>query len=150
MEVGNICSVSVFFVRVGSQIRKIQTSPPLGEQDQSNALPQGQQRQSNPHPHALPPFPHQLYIDRCITRVDSSSIAARRITDGRNVYRDSSQFKLANALMGDDSDQEIRGQGTELNHVDWRQGILMNAGDHAEAEEATLRPEPTAESNPKK
>ena len=23
---------------------------PLGEQDQSNALPQGQQRQSNPHP----------------------------------------------------------------------------------------------------
>ena len=30
--------------------RKIQISPPLGEQDQSNALPQGQQRQSNPHP----------------------------------------------------------------------------------------------------
>ena len=30
--------------------RKIQISPPLGEQDQSNALLQGQQRPSNPHP----------------------------------------------------------------------------------------------------
>ena len=30
--------------------RKIQISPPLGEQDQSNALPKGQQRQTNPHP----------------------------------------------------------------------------------------------------
>ena len=56
---GNIYSVSVSFVRVGSQIhphvgqRKIQMSPPPGEQDWSNALPQGQQRQSNPHP--MPP-----------------------------------------------------------------------------------------------
>ena len=49
---GNICSVSVFFVRVGSQI-----SPPPGEQDQLNALPQGQQRQSNPHPMPCPPPP---------------------------------------------------------------------------------------------
>ena len=43
MEEGNICSVSVFFVRVGIQISpgpaKIQISPPLGEPDQSNALP---------------------------------------------------------------------------------------------------------------
>ena len=36
--------------------RKIQIFPPPGEQDQSNALPQGQQRQSNPHPiPCLPP-----------------------------------------------------------------------------------------------
>ena len=66
---GNICSVSVSFVRVGSQIfarwaKKDQISPPPGEQDQSNALPQGQQRQSNPHPM---PCPRRLYIDRCIT-----------------------------------------------------------------------------------
>ena len=51
--------------------RKIQISPPLGEQDQSNALPQGQQRQSNPHP--MPCLPHspaslcRHIIDRCIT-----------------------------------------------------------------------------------
>ena len=60
VEVGNICSVSVFFVRVGSQISpcraKKDSNPPLGEEDQSNALPQGQQRQSNPHP--MPCLPH--------------------------------------------------------------------------------------------
>ena len=72
VEAGNICSVSLFFVRVVSQIsprraKKIQISPPLGEQDQLNALPQGQQRQSNPHPMPCPPRPRRLYIDRCIT-----------------------------------------------------------------------------------
>ena len=55
-----------------------------------------------------------------VTRVDGSSIVARRITDGRNVCQDSSQFKLANTLIGDDSDQEIRGQGTQSNLADWR------------------------------
>ena len=66
---GNICSVSVSFVRVGSQIhphvgrRKIQISPPPGEQDWLNAaLPQGQQRQSNPHSMpCLPPPPPALH-----------------------------------------------------------------------------------------
>ena len=38
--------------------RKIQISPPPGKQDQLNALPQGQQRQANPHPMpCLPPPP---------------------------------------------------------------------------------------------
>ena len=55
---------AVKYLHVGR--RKIQISPPPGEQDQSNALPQGQQRQSNPHPMpCLPPRRH--YIDRCIT-----------------------------------------------------------------------------------
>ena len=45
---------AVKYLHVGR--RKIQISPPLGEQDQSNALPQGQQKQSNPHPlPCLPP-----------------------------------------------------------------------------------------------
>ena len=39
--------------------RKIQISPPLGEQDQSNTLTQGQQRQSNPHPMPCPSPPRQ-------------------------------------------------------------------------------------------
>ena len=69
VEVGNICSVSVFFVRVGSQIsqlraKKDQISPLVGEQDQSNALPQGQQRQSNP--------PRRHNIDRCITNMQGN------------------------------------------------------------------------------
>ena len=42
---------AVKYLHVGR--RKIQISPPLGEQDQSNALPQGQQRQSNPHPRTV-------------------------------------------------------------------------------------------------
>ena len=47
---------AVKYLHVGR--RKIQISPPLGEQDQSNALLQGQQRQSNPHPMPyLPPPP---------------------------------------------------------------------------------------------
>ena len=48
--------------------RKIKISPPPGEQDWSNALPQGQQRQSNPHPMPClpPPPPNRLYIDRYI------------------------------------------------------------------------------------
>ena len=62
VEAGNICSVTVSFVRVGSQLtprrtRKDSKSPPLGEQDQSNAPPQGRQRQSNPHPIPCPLHP---------------------------------------------------------------------------------------------
>ena len=54
---------AVKYLHVGR--RKIQISLPPGEQDQSNALPQEQQRQSNPHPMpCLPPAGH--YIDRCI------------------------------------------------------------------------------------
>ena len=40
--------------------------PPLGEQDPSNALPQGQQGQSNPHPCPVsPPPPRRHDIDWC-------------------------------------------------------------------------------------
>jgi len=45
---------AVKYLHVGR--RKIQISPPLGEQDQSNALPQGQQKQSNPHPMPCPMY----------------------------------------------------------------------------------------------
>ena len=39
-----------------------------------------------------------------------------------------SQFKLANALIENDPAQEIRDQGTESDHADWRQDIFLNAG----------------------
>ena len=39
-----------------------------------------------------------------------------------------SQFKLANALIENDPAQEIRDQGTESDHADWRQDIFINAG----------------------
>ena len=41
-----------------------------------------------------------------VTRTYGSSIAARRITDGREVYRESSQFKIANALIQDNTSEE--------------------------------------------
>ena len=53
-----------------SRQSNISTSGEPGEQDQSNALPQGQQRQSNPHPMPCLP-PRRLYIERCIMRKNS-------------------------------------------------------------------------------
>ena len=60
----------------------------------------------------------QSYIVQC----------TRRITDGRDMYQDASQFKLANALIENDPAQEIRDQGTESDHADWRQDIFINPG----------------------
>ena len=62
---------AVKYLHVGR--RKIQISPPLGEQDQSNALPQDQQRQSNPHPMPClaPTPPHRHDIDRCIKLISA-------------------------------------------------------------------------------
>ena len=73
---------AVKYLHVGR--RKIQISPPLGEQDQSNALPQGQQRQSNPHPMPCSPRPlRRLYIDRCIKieRSNERAQTARILVD---------------------------------------------------------------------
>ena len=44
---------AVKYLHVGR--RKIQISPPPGEQDKSNALPQGQQKTTKSPPYALPP-----------------------------------------------------------------------------------------------
>ena len=42
-----------------------------------------------------------------VTRVDGSSIASRRIKDGREVYRDASQYKQANMLIEDHEPRKI-------------------------------------------
>ena len=65
---------AVKYLHVGR--RKIQISPPPGEQDQLNALTQGQQRQSNPHPMPCPPPPRRLYIDRCIRMLEIRLVQA--------------------------------------------------------------------------
>ena len=36
------------------------------------------------------------------------------------MYQDASQFKLANTMIENDPTQEIRDQGTESDHADWR------------------------------
>ena len=58
-----------------------------------------------------------------VIKNSGSAITARRITDGREVQRDASQFKLANVLMYQENVDES-GQSE-----DWRETLLMGAGD---------------------
>jgi len=60
-----------------------------------------------------------------VIRISGSTITARRVIDGREVTRDSSQFKLANALMHEES---AKGRDSE----DWREELLMNYGSPSE------------------
>ena len=80
MEAGNICSVSVFFVRVGSQIsprraKKDSDIPSSGRTRSLKCPTPGTTKTIKSPPHALPsppppppPPPRRLYIDRCITQ----------------------------------------------------------------------------------
>ena len=75
--------------------RKIQISPPLGEQGQSYALPQGQQKQSNPHPMPclpLPPPPSITLIGALAGR--SSDTARSRNQSDCRIWRISLARKL--------------------------------------------------------
>ena len=70
LEVGNICSVSVFFVRVGSQIslrraKKDSNIPSPGRTRSVKCPTPGPTKTFKSLPHALPPRRHN--IDRCIT-----------------------------------------------------------------------------------
>ena len=56
-----------------------------------------------------------------VIRISGSTITARRVTDGREITRDSSQFKLANAIMHEEG---AKGGDSE----DWREKLLMNYG----------------------
>ncbi|CAH3177126.1 unnamed protein product [Porites lobata] len=58
-----------------------------------------------------------------VIKISGSATTARRITDGREVQRDASQFKLANVLMYQENVDES-GQSE-----DWRETLLMGAGD---------------------
>ena len=69
------------------------------------------------------PFEPAFYV---IIKINGSSVTVRRITDGWEVCRDSTHFKLANSIMN------IREEdNTEVNHKsnqsDCRESILMNA-----------------------
>ena len=58
-----------------------------------------------------------------VIKISGSAIIARRITDGREVQRDASQFKLANVFIYQESVNE--GGQSE----DWRETLLMGMGD---------------------
>lgn len=56
-----------------------------------------------------------------VIKISGSTITARRVTDGREICRDSSQFKLANAIMHEEG---ANGGNSE----DWKETLLMNSG----------------------
>ena len=65
------------------------------------------------------PFEPVFYT---VIKINGSAITARRVTDGREVRQDASQFKLANVLMYQENvDQSGQSE-------DWRKRILMGAG----------------------
>ncbi|KAK2547614.1 Uncharacterized protein P5673_032352 [Acropora cervicornis] len=58
-----------------------------------------------------------------VIKISGSAITARRITDGGEVRRDASQFKLANILMyQENADDSGQSEG-------WRETLLMGVGD---------------------
>lgn len=65
-----------------------------------------------------------------IYRIDGSSIAARRITDGKEIYRDSSHMKLANMLTEESHLQRTDG----LDQEDWREEILAETPEETQYE----------------
>lgn len=82
-----------------------------------------------------------------VTRTDGSSIVARRITDGREVYRDASQFKLANALIQDNTSEERDDREEEPTSEDWRKKTLLNANPQSVQEEIITNTKETAETS---
>ncbi|XP_020617325.1 uncharacterized protein LOC110055289 [Orbicella faveolata] len=82
-----------------------------------------------------------------VTRTDGSSIAARRITDGREVYRDPSQFKIANALIQVNTSEGRDDREEEPNSEDRREKILLNANPQSVQEEIITNAEEVVETS---
>ena len=66
-ETYSMFGLSLFRLSRLSNMSKDSNIPSPGRTRSSNALPQGQQSQSNPHPLLWPHPPRRLYIDRCIS-----------------------------------------------------------------------------------
>ena len=62
-----------------------------------------------------------------IYRVEGSTIAARRVTDGREIRRDSSYFKLANTVVQNLEDNESQDLTQCAQEEDWREKTLREA-----------------------
>ena len=66
--------------------------------------------------------PYEL-VFYTVIKISGSAITARRVSDGREVQRDASQFQLANVVTYHENADE--GGQSE----DWRETLLMGAGD---------------------
>ena len=74
-----------------------------------------------------------------IYRIDNSSIAASRVTDGREVYRDASHFKLASNIVCS-TDEAIHQNVTEP-EKDWREDILLHSNTKTPSDETIPHPD---------
>ena len=82
-----------------------------------------------------------------VARTNRSRIAARRITDGQELYGDASQCKIANALIQDNTSEERDDPEKEIISEDWREKILMNSNPQSIPEEINTNTEETAETS---
>ena len=81
-----------------------------------------------------------------IYRIDGSSIAARRVTDGRTVYRDASRFKLANSVINGDETEVTRETENNKEMIDdWRDNLLKETEPEQEQKETSPMEELTRE-----
>ena len=71
-----------------------------------------------------PAYEPAFYV---IYRIDGSSIAIRRINDGKELYRDASHIKLANAIVGNEGIAEML-QNPEAEE-DWREDALAGTAE---------------------
>ena len=75
-------------------------------------------------------FEPAFYI---IYKIEGSAVSARRVTDGREISRDASEFKLANTLVdehGIDATREQHDASLERNGDDWRERLLRRTRPH--------------------
>ena len=82
-----------------------------------------------------------------ITGINGSSIVARRITDGRDVCFDASQFKLANALIEDDPSEKLQDKTEASDPEEWRQENLRSVSPHSDVVEMAADKDQTVKSN---
>jgi len=85
-----------------------------------------------------------------VIQTDGSSIAARRITDGREVYRYASQFKITKAFIQDNTSEERDDREGEPTTEDWREKILLNASPPSVQEEIITITEEVVETSSSK
>ena len=80
-----------------------------------------------------------------VTQTHGTSIAAQRITDRQEVYRDASQFKISNALIQDNTSKEKDNRDEKPTSEDWREKILLSANLQSVQEEIITNTEETVE-----
>ena len=82
-----------------------------------------------------------------VIRTDGSRIAAQRITDRREVYREAGHLKIVNPLIRDNTNIERDGRAEEPTLEDWREKILLKANSQSVQEKIITNTEESAETS---